>query len=108
MPSSAAVPLTVTTVVDDGRVREVRFTNVASYVEVTGVELTVDGVDLRLDIAVGGAFYAVLGAAAVGATVTPPPTCRVSSRGAARSKRPSRRCERPRTRRRDIYVTSTE
>lgn len=63
--------LVATAAVDGDRVREVRFTNVASYVEATDVELTVAGVDLRLDIAFGGAFYAVLGAAAVGATVTP-------------------------------------
>jgi len=58
----------------DGRVGEVRFTNVASWVAALdlgldlGLDLALDG---GLDIAYGGAFYAVVPAAAVGERVAP-------------------------------------
>jgi proline racemase len=51
------------------RVTAVRFTNVPSFVEATGVAVAVDGDSLTIDIAFGGAFYAVLDAAAVGCAV---------------------------------------
>jgi len=51
------------------RVAAVRFTNVPSFVEATGVAVAVDGTSLTVDIAFGGAFYAVLDAVAVGCAV---------------------------------------
>jgi proline racemase len=53
----------------DGRVTGVRFTNVPSFVEATEVAITVHGQPLTVDIAFGGAFYAVVDAAAAGCTV---------------------------------------
>jgi proline racemase len=53
----------------DGKVTSVRFTNVPSYVDATGVRVVVDGRSLTVDIAFGGAFYAVVDAAAVGCVV---------------------------------------
>ena len=61
--------LVATATVDGDRVRAVRFTNVASYLEATEVRVTVDGRRLGPAIAFGGAFYAVLPAADVDATV---------------------------------------
>jgi proline racemase len=53
----------------DGRVAAVRFTNVPSFVEATGVAVAVRGRSLTVDIAFGGAFYAVVDAAAVDCAV---------------------------------------
>jgi proline racemase len=53
----------------DGRVTAVRCTNVPSFVEATGVAVTVQGRTVAVDIAFGGAFYAVVDAAAVGCAV---------------------------------------
>jgi proline racemase len=53
----------------DGQVTGVRFTNVPSFVEATGVPVAVHGRSLTVDIAFGGAFYAVVDAAAVGCAV---------------------------------------
>jgi proline racemase len=64
--------LLATATVDGDRVRAVRFTNVASYLEAAEVAVTVDGRAVRPAIAFGGAFYAVLPAADVGATVRAP------------------------------------
>jgi proline racemase len=61
--------LVATATVDDDRVRAVRFTNVASYVEAAEITVTDDGTRLRPAIAFGGAFYAVVPAAAVDAAV---------------------------------------
>ncbi|HSK91536.1 MAG TPA: proline racemase family protein [Euzebyales bacterium] len=48
-----------------GRVTGVRFTNVPSFVHATGVAVDVPGGRLQVDIAFGGAFYAVVDAASV-------------------------------------------
>ncbi|CAN5747104.1 proline racemase family protein [soil metagenome] len=61
--------LTATAATEGGRVSSVQFTNVASFVEATGVSLTVGDADVQVDIGFGGAFYAVLDAAAVGCAV---------------------------------------
>ncbi|MBW3605931.1 MAG: proline racemase family protein [Actinobacteria bacterium] len=61
--------LTATATVAGDRVTAVRVTNVASYVEATAVDLHIDGTDVQVDIAFGGAFYAVLDAAAVDCAV---------------------------------------
>jgi proline racemase len=53
----------------EGKVTSVRFTNVASYAEATGVPVVVDGRSVTVDIAFGGAFYAVVDAASVGCVV---------------------------------------
>ncbi len=55
----------------DGRVRSVAFANVPSFVEATGVAVDLGDVQVTVDIAFGGAFYAVLDAAAVGCAVEP-------------------------------------
>jgi proline racemase len=52
-----------------GRVTGVRFTNVPSYVEATGLVVAVRGRSLVVDIAFGGAFYAVVDAGAVDCAV---------------------------------------
>lgn len=51
------------------RVVDVRFTNVPAFVEATAVPVLVHDRTLIIDIAFGGAFYAVVDAAAVGCTV---------------------------------------
>lgn len=61
--------LTATATVEDGLVTAVRFTNVASFVEARRVPLTIDSREVQADIGFGGAFYAVLDAAAVGCAV---------------------------------------
>jgi proline racemase/trans-L-3-hydroxyproline dehydratase len=57
--------------VDGSRVVSVRFANVPSFVEATGLVLRLDGGEVVVDLAFGGAFYAVLDAAAVGCAVEP-------------------------------------
>ncbi|MPZ87451.1 MAG: proline racemase [Nitriliruptorales bacterium] len=57
--------------VEGGRVRSVRFANVPSFVEAAGVEVTLPAGAVRVDLAFGGAFYAVLDASAVGCAVVP-------------------------------------
>jgi proline racemase len=53
----------------DGKVSGVRFTNVPSFVEAAGMAVAVGGRSLTVDIAFGGAFYAVVDAAAVDCAV---------------------------------------
>ena len=56
----------------DGRVGEVRFTNVAAEVWALDVPVTLaDGTRVTVDVAYGGACYAVLPAASVGLAVEP-------------------------------------
>jgi proline racemase len=57
--------------IDGGAVTSVRFTNVPSFVEATDVPVALDDRTLRVDIAFGGAFYAVVAAADVGLAVEP-------------------------------------
>lgn len=54
-----------------GLVQDVTFTNVASYVHARGVAVTTPAGEVTVDIAFGGAMYAVLPAAAVGLRVRP-------------------------------------
>ncbi len=56
--------------IEGGRVASVRFTNVPSYVEATDLEVPLGGGAISVDIAFGGAFYAVTPAEAVGCAVT--------------------------------------
>ncbi len=53
------------------RVREVSFTNVPSFVLAAGVPVTIGSRQLRVDVAFGGAFYAVVDAEAAGLAVVP-------------------------------------
>lgn len=53
------------------RVREVSFVNVPSFVLAAGLPVTVAGRDLRVDVAFGGAFYAVVDAESAGLAVVP-------------------------------------
>jgi len=53
------------------RVREVSFINVPSFVYAAGLPVHVAGRDLRVDVAFGGAFYAVLDAESAGLAVVP-------------------------------------
>ncbi|MER6333288.1 proline racemase family protein [Streptomyces sp. NPDC001034] len=54
-----------------GRVEDVTFTNVASHVHARGVEVATSRGGVTVDIAFGGAMYAVLPAAAAGLRVRP-------------------------------------
>jgi proline racemase len=59
--------------VEGAAVTAVRFANVPSFVEALDVEVALPGGGaVRVDLAFGGAFYAVLDAAAVGCAVEPP------------------------------------
>lgn len=53
------------------RVRSVSFINVPSFVLVAGLPVNVAGRDLRVDVAFGGAFYAVVDAESAGLAVLP-------------------------------------
>ncbi|MDH3294155.1 MAG: proline racemase family protein [Acidimicrobiia bacterium] len=53
----------------NGRVGQVRFTNVPSAVRQTDIAVTVDGRTVAVDVAYGGAHYAILPAASVGLAV---------------------------------------
>jgi proline racemase len=53
------------------RVRDVSFTNVPSFVYAAGLPVTVDGRSLRVDVAFGGAFYAIVDAESAGLAVVP-------------------------------------
>lgn len=61
--------LVATATSDGDRVVGVRFRNVASYAAALDLPVTVDGRDLIVDIGFGGAFYAIVDAAAVGCEV---------------------------------------
>ena len=55
-----------------GRVRRVATTNVPCYVEALDLPVTVEGLgELRVDLCYGGAFFALLDAAAVGIQIVP-------------------------------------
>ena len=55
----------------EGRVGEVRFTNVASWVAATDLRVTAAGQEWTVDVSFGGAFYASARASDAGAAVTP-------------------------------------
>jgi proline racemase len=61
--------LTATATVSDDRVTSVSFVNVPSFVADPALPVTVDGLELTVGLTFGGAFYAVLDAAAVGCAV---------------------------------------
>ena len=63
--------LRATATVAGGRVSAVRFANVPSFVEATDLAVPLGEEQVRVEVAFGGAFYAVLDAGAVGAAVTP-------------------------------------
>ncbi|HUG85259.1 MAG TPA: proline racemase family protein [Euzebya sp.] len=67
---SGRLPVTVE-VDDHGRVTGVAFRNVPSYVAVAEVDVEVAGRRVDVDIAFGGAFYAILPAADVGMSIEP-------------------------------------
>lgn len=56
---------------DATRVRSVSFINVPSFVLVAGLPVSVGGRELRVDVAFGGAFYAVVDAESAGLAVLP-------------------------------------
>jgi proline racemase len=56
---------------DSLRVERVAFDNVPSFVFAPGVPVRAGGRDLKVDVAFGGAFYAILDAEAAGLAVTP-------------------------------------
>jgi proline racemase len=60
-------PIDVRVAVTDGRVGEVRFTSVPAFTAALDVAVHVPGIgDVVLDVAYGGAFYAIVTAAAIG------------------------------------------
>jgi trans-L-3-hydroxyproline dehydratase len=60
-------PIDVRVAVTDGKVGEVRFTSVPAFAAALDVAVHVPGVgDVVLDVAYGGAFYAIVTAAAIG------------------------------------------
>lgn len=65
---SGRLPVTVD-VDADGRVTGVAFRNVPSFVAASGIPVEVGGRHVEVDIAFGGAFYAILGAADVGVAI---------------------------------------
>jgi proline racemase len=56
---------------DGRRVRTVRFRNVPSFVLLGGVPVRAGGRDLRVDVAFGGAFYAIVDSEAAGVPILP-------------------------------------
>ena len=70
--------------VETGRVREVSFVNVPSFVAARDVEADVPGVGrVRYDVAFGGAFYAFVDAEEVGLRLVPGEVGRIISMGRA-------------------------
>lgn len=68
----------------DGRVERVSFVNVPSFVAARDVAVTLpDGGEVRVDVAFGGAFYAILPAERVGLRVVPEETARLVAAGEA-------------------------
>lgn len=68
----------------DGRVERVSFVNVPSFVLARDVEVTVPGIGhVPVDVAFGGAFYAILPAERVGLRVAPDETARLVTAGEA-------------------------
>ncbi|MBY5162715.1 proline racemase family protein [Salsipaludibacter albus] len=61
--------LVTTATSEDGRVSRVAFRNVAAYVHATGLEVALPDRAVSVDVAFGGAFYAVLPAAEVDCAV---------------------------------------
>ena len=67
-----AGPVQVVARVESGRVRSVRFRNVASWVQALDAKAAVPGIgDVAFDLAYGGAFYAFVDAGALGLELTP-------------------------------------
>jgi proline racemase len=72
LDTPAGLVRAVADVGDDGRVRQVRFRNVPSFVYAADLGVDVPGVGaLQVDVAFGGAFYAFLPAERVGLAIEP-------------------------------------
>ncbi len=69
--------------VRDGRVRSVAFRNVPAFVMARGVPIEVAGVRLDVEVAWGGASYALIDAAAFGLAVVPEQARRLTDLGMA-------------------------
>jgi proline racemase len=54
-----------------GKVQQVRFENVPSFVSATDLHVATDDGDMAVDVSYGGAFYASADAAQLGLTITP-------------------------------------
>lgn len=67
--------------IDNGRVTSVAFTNVPAFLYARGVDLEISTGPVRVDIAYGGAFYALIDAAALGFAVLPENAARLSALG---------------------------
>lgn len=65
----------------EGRVTSVAFRNVPSFRHTSGLEVTTSAGAVRVDIAFGGAFYALVDAAALGVTVCPEYVGRLTALG---------------------------
>ena len=63
--------LPVTASLEDGRVMDVRFRNVPSFVHIEGIVVPTARGDLTVDVAFGGAFYAAVSADAAGLDLEP-------------------------------------
>ncbi len=68
---SPAGPIQARATVDDGRVSRVSFTNVPSFVLHGGVPVRLGTRDLLVDVAFGGAFYAIVDSEAAGIPIVP-------------------------------------
>jgi trans-L-3-hydroxyproline dehydratase len=67
--------------IDNGRVTSVAFTNVPAFLFARDVDLDISIGSVRVDIAYGGAFYALIDAAALGIAVLPENAARLSALG---------------------------
>jgi trans-L-3-hydroxyproline dehydratase len=77
-------PIDVRVEVVDGRVGEVRFTSVPSFVAALDLHVDVAGVGpVTLDVAYGGAFYAIVTAAAIGVELDVTPVAQLVERAMA-------------------------
>jgi trans-L-3-hydroxyproline dehydratase len=77
-------PIDVRVEVVDGRVGEVRFTSVPSFVAALDLLVDVPGVGpVTLDVAYGGAFYAIVTAAAIGVELDGTPVTELVARAMA-------------------------
>jgi trans-L-3-hydroxyproline dehydratase len=78
-----AGPVAARAEVRDGRVRSVAFRNVPAFVMARGIPFAVEGARVAVDVARGGASYALVDAAAFGIDVVPAQARRLTDLGMA-------------------------
>jgi proline racemase len=68
---SPAGPVRANATLKDGKIEKVAFSNVPSFVLAAGVPVTLGGREVRVDVAFGGAFYAIADVEAAGLAIDP-------------------------------------